>query len=38
MRPEESLTMLEKLEKLHYRFKEVEKMISDPDIIGDQKR
>lgn len=30
--------MLNKLESLHHRFSEVEKMISDPDIIGDQKR
>ena len=30
--------MLDKLEKLHYRFSEVEKMISDPDVIRDQKR
>ena len=30
--------MLDKLEKLHHRYSEVEKMISDPDIISDQKR
>jgi len=30
--------MLDKLEKLHYKFSEVEKMISDPEIIKDQKR
>lgn len=30
--------MLNKLEKLHYRYSEVEKMISDPAIMGDQKR
>ncbi len=30
--------MLDKLEKLHYRYSEVEKMISDPDIIQNQKK
>lgn len=30
--------MLDKLEKLHHRYNEVEKMISDPEIISDQKR
>ncbi|MDA3809146.1 MAG: peptide chain release factor 1 [Spirochaetaceae bacterium] len=30
--------MLDKLERLHYRFSEVEKMISDPEVIRDQKK
>ncbi|MBN2659060.1 MAG: peptide chain release factor 1 [Spirochaetales bacterium] len=30
--------MLDKLEKLHHRYSEVEKMISDPDVISNQKR
>lgn len=33
-----SISMLDKLEKLHHRYNEVEKMISDPEIISDQKR
>lgn len=30
--------MLDKMEKLHHRYSEVEKMISDPAVISDQKR
>lgn len=31
-------TLLEKLEHIHYRFEEVGKLITDPDIIADMKR